>query len=184
MKHALVLLVILVAAVPAFAQERNTEIQGFYQTYGDFSFNPGEGVPILNVPDTRLNGGGFNLAQNLAPWFAMWTQLSFFGSVDAPPSRVRIINNLQGMRWQKNYGPLRLYGKFGLGFSHFNFEDVGGNVKFSASYGGGVQVWADWIGVSFDASQVFMGVPHLFEADGRDKWDSGIALTTGVAFRF
>jgi hypothetical protein len=183
------LIVISFVAVPVLAQEHNTEIQGFYQTYRNFSFDTG--APGFVIPPTKLNGGGFNIAQNLAPWFALWTQFSFFGSAGSPSGlSVRVINNLEGMRWQtRQYGPIRFYVKGGLGFSNYSVDISGGNIgsgtKLALTYGGGAQIWmADWIGVTLDVSQVFMGVPNITDLPQRDKWDSGLTFTPGITLRF
>jgi opacity protein-like surface antigen len=184
-KCALFLLMILCVAVFSIAQdEGNTEVTGFYQQYRDFSFNTG--YSAYDFPATQLSGGGFNVTQNLAPWFAMWTQFSFFGTIDQPGGlSLRVIHNLEGVRWQtREHGPFRLYVKAGLGFANYRF-DFGSNTKFSFAYGAGVQVWgAKWLGVTLDLSQVFMGVPNLTDLEGRDKWDSGLTFTPGLSIRF
>lgn len=172
------------AAITVAQDEGGTEITGFYQQYRDFGFKTG--AAGIEIPASKLTGGGFSLAQNLAPWFAIWTQFTFYGktgeNIGLP---LRIINNSQGPRWQKNYGPLRLYVKGGVGFSHYSFENIGSNTKLSLTYGGGAQVWlADWLGVTLDLSQVLMGVPNLTDLEGRDKWDSGLTLTPGITLRF
>jgi hypothetical protein len=177
-------------AVCVSAQEQRTEIQGFYQTYKDFSFNAGNGYETLNIKDTRLSGGGFTIAQNLASWFAFWSQTTFYGSAESSYLKARVINNLEGIRYQTQlHGPFQLYAKAGMGFSHFSLDylgsDLGGAYKFSVSYGAGAMVWLnDNFGLVFDASHLMMGVPNLTDASGRDKWDSGLALTTGLAVRF
>ena len=80
MRYAAVIFVLLCSAVYAAAQE-NTEVQGFYQGYGKFSWKTGSAD--LDFPATKLTGGGFGIAYNLAPWFAMWTQIGFNGRVDS-----------------------------------------------------------------------------------------------------
>ncbi len=179
---------ILSTGICASAQE-STEIHGFYQGYRDFSYKTG--VEQLDVKDAKLNGGGFGFAYNLAPWFAMWTQFSFFGTVDQPTSAmtVRVINNLQGVRYQTpQFGPLRLYGKAGLGFSNYSLNLLGsgyGDTKFSFGYGAGAQLWLSRsFGVVLDASHVIMGLPNLTDLPEREKWDSGLALAAGLALRF
>ncbi len=173
--------------VTARAQEQSTEIQGFYQTYRDFSFETG--FSDIDIPATSLSGGGFTIAQNLAPWFALWTQLSFYGSAETTNHRVRIINNLQGLRWQtRRYGPLQLYAKGGAGFSHYSMDIAGsgyGEYKLSVAYGGGAFLWAnEHFGLVLDATHTTSGMPNLTDADDRDKWDSGLTLATGLAIRF
>lgn len=183
----LLLSMFLCAAALGLAQEESsTEITGYYQQYRDFSFNPGSGFEDLGVPSTSLTGGGVSVAQNLVPWFALWSQVTFYGSVGQEALRARVINNLQGLRWQtKNYGPIRFYGKGGVGFSHVNFKDIGGEYKLSVAYGGGAHVWAtEWIGVNLDLSHVVMGLPNLTDREGRDKWDSGLTYTLGLTVRF
>jgi len=183
---------ILSSMICASAQDdTSTEIQGFYQTYKDFSFKAGEGLDVLDVPNTRISGGGFTIAQNLAPWFAFWSQTTFYGSAKGSNLKARVINNLEGLRYQsKLYGPVQFYAKGGMGFSHISFSytsggDIGGEYKFSASYGGGAFIWfKENIGLVLDASHLMMGMPNLTDQDGRDKWDSGLALTTGLAVRF
>jgi hypothetical protein len=60
-----------------------------------------------------------------------------------------------------------------------------GDTKFSFSYGGGAQIWmSDHFGVVLDASHSISGVPNLTDLPGRDSWDSGLALTGGMAVRF
>jgi len=186
-KCVLLLSVVCCAAVLGMAQdEGGTEITGFYQQYRDFGFKLGEGTSASDFAPQPLKGGGFGLAQNLTPWFALWTQFAFYGSVQqADGLKLRIINNSQGPRWQKNYGPLRLYVKGGVGISHYSFEEIGSNTKLSLSYGGGAQIWmADWIGVTLDLSHFVMGVPNLTDLEGRDKWDSGLTFTPGLTIRF
>jgi hypothetical protein len=31
---------------------------------------------------------------------------------------------------------------------------------------------------------LIMGVPNVFDAEGRDRWDSGLTYKTGLAIRF
>jgi hypothetical protein len=185
-KYALFACMILCAAVYASAQEK-TEVYGYYQTYRNFSFQTG--LSDYDVPATKLNGGGFGIARNFAPWFAMWTQFSFFGTVQQPNMGVRVINNLEGFRYQtKQYGPVRLYAKGGLGFSNYSMDIAGnslGETKFSVAYGGGAQIWFnDWLGVVLDASHVVMGLPNLTDMSSREKWDSGLVYTTALSIRF
>lgn len=187
-KCVLLLSMVLFAAVFGVAQEeRNTEIMGYYQQYRNFSFQISGNPTSTDVPATVLKGGGFSIAQNLAPWFAIWSQTSFFGTAQSSDGllTVRVINNLEGVRWQtKQYGPLRLYVKGGMGFSNFRMGDIGSDTKLSLGYGAGAQLWAKWLGLTFDASHIVMGLPNLTGANGRDKWDSGLTITTGLAIRF
>ena len=184
----LLITIFLCGTIYAQAQEQSTEIQGFYQTYRDFSFKTG--ITDLEIKKTSLSGGGFTIAQNLAPWFAFFSQTTFYGSAEQADLSIRVINNLEGLRWQTTlHGPFQFYAKAGLGFSHFSNKfagsDIGGEYKFSVSYGGGAFVWMTGnIGLVLDASILSMGVPNLTDLDGRDKWDSGLTLTTGLAFRF
>jgi hypothetical protein len=185
---SVVLLGMLVSGtVSAKAQDQSTEIQGYYQTYRQFSFKTG--INELDIPETTLYGGGFLIGRNLAPWFAMWTQFTFYGSAEQPNHSVRILNNLQGVRWQtKLYGPLQLYVKGGLGFTHYSMDIAGsgyGEYKFSAAYGGGAMIWvSEHFGIVLDASQSVNGMPNLTDLNGRDTWDSGLTLASGLAVRF
>jgi hypothetical protein len=43
---------------------------------------------------------------------------------------------------------------------------------------------SDHFGLVLDASHLIMGMPQLSDASNRDKWDSGLALTTSFAVRF
>ena len=190
-RFVLLIVAILFGTIYASAQETSTEIQGFYQTYKDFSFKLGTGLENLDLKPTRLGGGGFTIAQNLAPWFAFWSQTTFYGSVEGDFLKARVINNLEGLRWQKRFsGPLEVYGKVGMGFSHIGLSsvgggDIGGEYKLAVSYGAGAFLWMSQnIGLVFDASHLSMGVPNVTDAPGRDKWDSGLTLTTGIALRF
>lgn len=189
LKCLLVLSAIFCAAGFASAQddEASTEITGYYQQYRDFSYGTGE--PSIDIPDSKLTGGGFSAAHNLAPWFAIWTQVSFYGRVQSPAFSVRLINNLQGVRYQtRMYGPVRFYGKAGLGFSNLNFiisNTEGGENKLSAGYGGGAQVWFHRnFGVTLDLSHITMGLTQLTNLTNREKWDSGLVYTTGLSVRF
>ena len=184
-KCILILSLILGSAVFASAQEYNTEIQGFYQGYRNFSWKI-QDVDI--VTPTKLDGGGFEIAQNLAPWFAFWTRFSFYGAVEQPGIRARIFNNLYGIRYQtEQHGPFRVYGKAGLGYSRYSLElpgISGSDTKFSFAYGGGVQIWAtEHFGAVLDASHTINGLPS-FNVDGEEKWDSGLTLSAGFAVRF
>jgi hypothetical protein len=186
-KSVLLISMILCPAVHLFA-EGETEITGFYQQYRNFDYKIG--ISELDFPPTQLKGGGFSIAQNLAPWFALWTQFSFYGSAEHAGTSVRIINNQQGIRYQtRNYGPFRLYVKGGLGFSRFSLDisglGSGGETKFSLAYGGGVHVWMnEHFGIVADLSHVHMGLPQLVDSPSREKWDSGLAYTTGLTVRF
>jgi hypothetical protein len=184
-KCALLLSMILCAAIFSVAQdERNTEITGFYQQYRNFSFNTGDSA--YDFPATVMKGGGFNIARNLAPWFSMWTQFSFFGTVQQPGGlTVQVIHNLEGVRWQtKEHGPFRFYAKGGMGFANYRF-DFGSDTKLSLAYGGGVNIWAaKWIGFTMDVSHVVMGLPNITGLDSREKWDSGLVFTPGLTIRF
>lgn len=188
--RALVSIALLMCvAAPAFAQdeEGKTEITGYYQQFRNFSFK--SGYTPIDFPDTKLKGGGFTVAHSLAPWFAMWTQLSIYGSIDQPAMGLRVINNLEGIRYQtKQHGPFRFYAKGGLGFSNYSFSYAGGGTSgntFSLGYGGGAQIWlTDWIGATLDISHISMGLPNLTDLPGREKWDSGLTYTTGISIRF
>lgn len=196
MKHQFIFLSIALAifGVAGFtsyasAQETSTEVWGYYEGYRNFDYKTG-GTGYPAIKGAEMNGGGGGIAYNLAPWFSLWTQVSFLGTAENDEMRVRIINNLQGVRYMTpKYGPFSFYGKGGLGFSNYSVEliDFGsiGDTKFSAAYGGGVQVWlTDYLGLTLEASHLIMGVPHLFDSDGRDRWDSGLDFKTGVAVRF
>jgi hypothetical protein len=184
-KFVVLFSMILCASAFCVAQdEGKTEVTGYFQQYRDFSFNTG--YSPYDFPATRLNGGGFNVARNLAPWFSMWTQLSFFGTVQQSSGlSVQIIHNLEGMRWQtKQHGPFRAYVKGGVGFANYRF-DFGSETKLSLAYGGGVQIWAaKWMGITLDLSHVVMGLPNLTDLDNREKWDSGLVFTPGFTIRF
>src|ERR1035437_5336430 len=92
LKSLLFLSVLMIATISCFA-EGDTEITGYYQQYRDFSFKTGGGSSFDFSADA-LKGGGFTIAHNIAPWFAMWTQLSFYGTLQQNTNSVRIINNL------------------------------------------------------------------------------------------
>jgi hypothetical protein len=99
----------------------------------------------------------------------------------------RIINNLQGIRYQtRQYGPIRFYGKAGAGVAWFNlYGGAEGGSKFSAGYGGGTNIWFHKnIGVTLDVSHVVMNLPKLTELEGRKRFDSGMTYTAGITFRF
>ena len=186
-------------ATSGFAQDEvvgTTEITGYYQQYRDFSFKTG--VDVLDFAPTRLNGGGFSVAQNIADWFALWTQLTIYGKNEqwADPgdgslyeNSVRVISNLQGVRYQtKQYGPFRVYGKAGAGFTHYSFTMLGTGVSgttLSLGYGGGTDIWfSKHIGVTLDVSHIMMKLPNLFDINGCESVDSGLTYTTGLTFRF
>jgi len=178
-----------------------TEITGYYQQYRDYFFD--SGTPLYRFGPTRLGGGGFSIAYNLAEWFAIWTQVSIYGTVNQlvdfgglqVENRVRIVNNLQGLRWQtKQYGPFRLYGKAGAGIAWHGFSlydssynanmDMSGST-FSVGYGGGLNVWLTRnIGITLDASQTTMALPNLTGISDRKKWDGGTTYMSGLTFRF
>jgi len=178
-----------------------TEVTGFYQQYRDFSFVAGGHYDF--TPEV-MTGGGFTIAHNLADWFALWLQVSIYGKVKQDilsrdiitgeeflfaPKRVRIVNEIQGIRYQtKQYGPFRLYGKGGLGIVWYNFDVEGGSLgytKFSALYGGGTDIWLHKnIGITLDISHVMYILPELTGQPGREKVDSGLTYTTGLTFRF
>ena len=180
---------ILGSTVCALAQdETSTEISGFYQGYRNFDYRTGYGEEV-DIRKAEMNGGGFGIAQNLASWFALWTQFSFLGTTESPYLSVRIINNLQGLRYQTpQYGPFRFYGKGGIGFTNYSINlagQSGGETKLSVGYGGGAQLWmADYLGLFVEGTHIIMGVPQISEFDDRDKWDSGLSLMTGIALRF
>ena len=186
-KGVLFVSMIIFTAVQVFA-EGETEITGFYQQYRNFDYKVG--AVGYDLTDAQLKGGGFSIAQNLAPWFALWTQFSFYGSVQSPGLNVRVINNQEGIRYQtRNYGPIRLYAKGGLGFSRFSLDvsgvGSGSDTKFSVAYGGGAHIWMNKnFGVVLDVSHVATGLPNLFDLPTRDKWDSGLVYTTGLTVRF
>jgi hypothetical protein len=182
----LFLSLILCSAVFVSAQEHNTEIHGYYQGYRNFSFKVDE---FTEIEETKLNGGGFTVAQNLAPWFAFWTQFTFYGSAEHPDLKVRMFNNLYGLRYQtEQYGPFRLYAKVGLGYTNYSINTQGlsfGNTKFSFAYGAGAQIWmSENYGVILDAAHSINGLPQLSSSEAREKWDSGLTLSAGFAVRF
>lgn len=184
----MLLSLIFCSAVFASAQEYNTEIQGFYQGYQDFSFKTG--FEPIDIAETKLKGGGFEVAQNLAPWFAFWTRFSFYGAAEQPGIfRARMFNNLYGFRYQtEQYGPFRVYGKVGLGYSNFSMDlqgSSGGETKFSFAYGAGAQIWmSEHVGAVLEASHNINGLPNVTDMEAREKWDSGLTLSAGLAVRF
>jgi len=177
-----------------------TEITGYYQQYRNFSFETG--VRDWNFEPTRLTGGGFSVARNIADWFALWTQLSFYGTVEQGTANIggdyyskkaRIIHNLEGIRYQtKQYGPFQLYGKAGAGIVWYSLYDgLSSWTKFSAGYGGGAHVWLHKnIGITLDVSHNLIALPNLEDwfydtkLPDREKFDSGLVYTTGLTFRF
>jgi len=180
-----------------------TEVTGYYQQYRNFSFKTGD--EYMDFSPARIGGGGFSVAQNIADWFAIWSQLSIYGTktqvFDVPigwgtsfqyENKVRVINNLEGIRYQtKLHGPFRFYVKGGVGFTYYNFTfgrygDVGASgTKFSAGYGGGTDIWFNRnIGIVFDVSHIVMGLPNLTDLPGRESFDSGLTYTTGLTIRF
>jgi hypothetical protein len=192
---ALLISMILCTALCVLAQdETSTEIQGFYQSYRNFSYYSGD--PYYSFSPMKLAGGGFTIARNLASYFAMWTQFTFYGSPEKDNFKLGIMNNLQGLRFQtKLHGPFRFYAKGGIGFTRYNIDMVLDNIaaysysdsSFSVGYGGGAQIWlGNHFGIILDVSQVHMGLPNLLDADlpDREKWDSGMTYTTGLALRF
>lgn len=191
----LLLSMILCATIYASAQEQNTEIHGFYQTYRNFDLHNGTSssgadYSAFDVSKAHFNGGGFTIVQNIAPWFAMWTQFSFYGKAKGPNTSVGMFNNLEGVRYQtKQHGPFRFFVKGGVGFSRYSIDiqsnSYGSETKLSAAYGGGAQIWfSDHFGVVLDVSHVTMGLPNLSNAKSRDSWDSGLTYTTALAVRF
>jgi hypothetical protein len=187
-KGFMLIIVLLGLCVCAPAQE-NTEVYGFFESYRNFDYKTG--FDPADFQDVNLNGGGGGIAYNFVPWFALWTQVSFLGSPENDQLSVRIINNLQGVRYQSpKYGPFIFYGKGGLGFTNYGltFKDSGagyGSTKFSAGYGGGIQIWVnDYLGLVLEASHLLMGVPQVTDSENRDKWDSGLTYKTGLAIRF
>jgi hypothetical protein len=186
MKSTLFLFILVVVAVNSFA-EGDTEITGYYQQYRNFSFKVGGGTYDFSAD--KLKGVGFSIAHNIAPWFAMWTQLSIYGTLEQTDKSVRIINNLEGIRYQtKMLGPFRFYAKGGLGFSYYSFSFPGtgmSGAKFSAGYGGGTDIWMNkHLGVVLDITHVLMGLPNLTDLSTRESWDSGLTYTTGLTVRF
>jgi hypothetical protein len=204
-KGILLLAIIGCFACGCFAQEiaGTTEITGYYQQYRNFSFETG--MKDLgydwDLNPARLGGGGFSIAQNIADWFAIWTQFTFYGTSTQGeinysqylyPKSVRVIHNLQGIRYQTlQYGPFQLYGKAGAGFVNYSlFDGLLGGTKFTAGYGGGVHVWLHKnIGITLDASHSVNALPNLedyfdVKLPGREKFDSGMIYTTGLTFRF
>jgi hypothetical protein len=186
LKCLVLLSIFIFAAIHCFAEE-NTEITGYYQQYRNFSFKTGNSS--LDFADAKLKGGGFTIAQNIESWFAVWTQLSVFGSLDQTNGSVRVLNNLQGIRYQtKNHGPFRFYVKGGMGFTYYSLSYQVGSTsgtKFSAAYGGGTHIWFHkHFGVVIDVSHVLMGLPNLTDLSGRESWDSGLTYTTGLTVKF
>ena len=170
-----------------------TEITGYYQQYRDFSFKAGSGYEAYDFSPARLAGGGFSVAQNIAEWFALWTQLSFYGTAEQEAyggyKSVRIINNLEGIRYQTpQYGPFRFYGKVGAGITWYGFNYFGDSIsgtRFSFGYGGGMNVWLNRnIGITLDVTHTGMNLPNFTDADGRKSWDFGLTYTPGITFRF
>jgi hypothetical protein len=185
-KNILFLFILMFAAINSFA-EGDTEVTGFYQQYRNFSFKTG--YSDLDFSAAKLKGVGFSVAQNIEPWFALWTQLSIYGTLEQQDKSVRVINNLQGVRYQtKLHGPFRFYAKGGLGFTYYSFNLQGTGIsgaKFSAAYGGGMDIWLNkHFGLVLDVTQVLMGLPNLTDLSGRESWDSGLTYTTGLTVRF
>jgi opacity protein-like surface antigen len=188
MRYMLAILLVLGSAACAAAQDTSTEVFGFYQNYRNFDFKTG--VSDLDLKKAALNGGGGGIAYNLAQWAALWVQLSFYETAEQPYLKIRAINELQGIRYQtRQYGPIRFYAKGGLGFSRYSVNasgsDLGSSTNFSFTYGAGAQFWMKrWLGLGLEASHLIMNLPQITDSPGREKWDSGLAITTSLAVRF
>jgi hypothetical protein len=185
-----ILLCVMVACAAVYASAQDsTEVYGFFQNYKNFELKTG--YAPWDLGEVAMNGGGFGIAYNFAPWFALWTQFTFYGTEQPRFSynSVDIINNLQGVRYQtRQYGPVRFYAKGGLGFSSIDYYTQDFSLRsstFSACYGGGAQLWAtEHFGLFIEGSHIIMGLPNYTDLDSRERWDSGLSLTTGAAVRF
>ncbi len=187
---SVILLVSLVLSTASLASAQSrTEVYGFYEGYRNFDYKTGgDGYPF--ILDAELNGGGGGIAYQYVPWFALFTQVSFLGRAESDILSARVINNLQGIRYSTpQFGPISFYGKGGVGFTNYSITITdlgeGGETKLSVGYAGGAQVWAtDYFGLFFELQHLVMGVPNLFDVEGRDRWDSGLTYKTGLALRF
>jgi len=185
-----ILVLALVLGIASLASAQETEVYGFFEGYRNFDYKTGgEGFPFIN--DAAMNGGGGGIAYQYAPWFALFTQFSFLGTAEGDEFNARIITNLQGVRYHTpQYGPVAFYAKGGVGFANFNVMDKlsgfeFGSTKLSLGYAGGAQAWMnDSVGLMFEIQHLVMGVPNLTDAEGRDRWDSGLSYKAGLAFRF
>lgn len=171
-------------AQPDFPQG---EFQGFYQRVQGFDFNSGS--PSFQVEQANLNGGGLGFVFNLSHWLGFWSQTGFYGGVEQSGIQMKLINEMQGLKLTKRgLGPLAVYAKAGMGFVRYVFEIPNGTaVRYgtSFSYGGGLDIkLSEGMSLLLEATQLSLGLPDITGSRTRDKWDSSVLVTTGIAFRF
>lgn len=177
----------LLLAQPEFSE---VEFQGYYQRIQGFSFSP-SGFEGFNFEDEGFNGGGFGINYNLNHWFGIFSNTSFLGGVEQSQLQMKIINQAQGAKLTKRgLGPANVYAKAGVGFVRYVFssggQDLSINYSTSFLYGGGAEIkFKEGMYLVLDLSSLALGLPQLVQDfDGRDKWDSSLAITTGVMFSF
>lgn len=179
---------VLLCSAGALAQGNpQYEVRGFFQQ--DRSFSLWSGSPEFDIRGARAKGGGLGFALTPAEWFALWSEVSFFSSVRQGSYTLSFMVESQGLRYSTAWrGPLRLYGRGGVGFARFAFEGPGfaaAYYKMSLVYGGGAEVrLGDPVSFFVDAAALTMGLPELTAVPGRDKWDTSILLGFGIAVKF
>ena len=165
-KYFSVLLLVIVCAAPAFAQDYPQIELGF--GYGN--------LKLKDIDDNRHSGFATHQVFNLSSAFAIENYFGYYGMGRDPSfGKIEFLTNLFGARVAyRSAGPV-IYGSAGLGGGWLRFPDLGAgtNSAFGVKIGGGVDIP---INESFawkvDASRMSF---HLF-----DEWRSGFNLSTGI----
>lgn len=163
------------------------EIQLYYQSVQGFDFD--SGTPLFSISDEDFQGGGFGFVYNLNSWFGLWSQSTFFGGVEQNEISLKLINQMQGVKLTaRDLGPINLFGKGGMGFTRFVFETpTFETVRFGTSFnfGGGIEyVLKEGLLLIVEGTQMSMSLPDISGLPDRDKWDSNLLVTVGIAFQF
>jgi hypothetical protein len=187
-RFAVATALLLVSSTLALAQEFSEgELHVFYQRVQNFDFNSGD--PSFSFSGKGFNGGGFGFVYNLNAWAGIFTQMSFLGGVEQGGLKMRMINEAQGLKLTKReVGPLNLYAKGGIGFVRHVFSVQGSETAdygTSFVFGGGTEVKIkEGMALVLDVSNCAISLPQLTYYSDRDKWDSSLMFTTGIAFQF
>jgi len=167
-KYLLGLLLVIVFASPAFAQDIPQIELGF--GYGNFA--------MKNLHPDRHSGLATHQTINLNSIFAIENYLGYYGfGTDPQFGKTELITELFGGRVNyRTEGPV-LYGTAGIGGGFLRFTDFGAGINsFGVKYGGGIDIpFKESFAIKVEASRMSF---HFLE-----QWNSGWNLSTGIVIK-
>lgn len=186
-KLILLIMVVLVVGVSLHGQTPQGEFRGYFQNVSNFDFQSGS--PSFDISGEGFNGGGFGFVFNLNDWLGFFTETNFLTGVEQGSLSLKLINQSQGIKvTARELGPVNVYAKGGIGFSRFLFDTGSGEtIRYQTGFstGGGVDFRiSDPMAFFVEGNLLTFSLPNITNVSDRDKWDSSLGTSVGVAFFF